>query len=268
MNRMINRTVLSTVLVVLMCATMIAPAVAQEPTSPFVIHGLYDSDGDPCNDPYVRITNAESGESWDAENNSTSNYYHLVLDSDDVNESDLLQINISGCSESKTVNHTVTQDEIYDGLFMVVNPVIVSCNSTGYPKDAFGPGETVYVKGSWLAPNTDYMVWIQPDPVNESDPLLSSNDPSGITGSDAVTTGADGSFGPKEMWSIPPEPGSPEYYDIVVDNQDGMYFAANDGIDSATTYGIVAPIPELATIALFAVGLVMLLGCMRLGRRD
>jgi hypothetical protein len=272
-GKSMNKKMVSVILTALVCMVMATPVIAQ-PT-PFVIDGyVSNSNGDPCNDPWVRVTNTNTGASCDAENSSTSNYYRLVLDSDDVSVDELLQFDVSWCGVSNNPQHSVVLDEIHGGgcseniILAVPAKTVTSCNSTGYPKDAFGPGETVYVKGSWLAPNTDYMVWIQPDPVNESDPLLSSNDPSGITGSDAVTTGADGSFGPKEMWSIPPEPGSPEYYDIVVDNQDGMYFAANDGIDSATTYGIVAPIPELATIALFAVGLVMLLGCMRLGRRD
>ena len=262
---------MSIIIVALICITVVAPATAQ-PT-PFVIAGyVYSLNGDPCNYPAVRVTNVNTGASWDAENSSTSNYYRLVLDSDDVSVNDMLQFDVSWSGVSNNTPHSVVQDEITTGgcsedLTLAVCRTVTSCNSTGYPKDAFGPGETVYVKGSWLAPNTNYMIWIQPDPVNNGDPLLSSEDPSGITASDDVTTRADGSFGPTAIWSDIPE-GSIEYYDIVADNQDGSYFVANDGIDSATTYGIVAPIPELATIALFAVGLVMLLGCMRFGRRD
>ena len=257
------------VLLALIC--MAVPAMA-ELTTPFVIDGyVYSSNGDPCNGPAVQVTNTSA--SWDAENSSASNYYRLVLDNDDVSVDEVLQFDVFWYGVSNNPQHSVVLDEIHGGgcsediTLAVPAKTVTSCNSTGYPKDAFGPGETVYVKGSWLAPNTDYMIWIQPDPVNESDLLLSSNDPSGLTASDAVTTGADGSFGPTEIWSNIPE-GLQMNYDIVVDNQDGMFFAANDGIDSATTYGIVAPVPELASIALFAVGLVMLLGYMRLGRRD
>ena len=255
------------IIAALICITVVAPATAQ-PT-PFVIDGYASNlNGDPCNDPAVRITNMNTGVSWDADNSSASNYYRLVLDSDDVSVNEVLQFDVSWYGVSNDTQHSVVQDEITTGgcsedLTLAVCRTVTSCNSTGYPKDAFGPGETVYVKGSWLAPNFDYMIWIQPDPVSEGDPLLSSNDPSGLTASDAVTTEADGSFGPKEMWSISTEPGSPEYYDIVVDNQDGSYFVANDGIDSATTYGIVAPIPELATITLIGCGLLMLVGLIR-----
>jgi len=95
---------------------MAAPAMALEPSTPFVITGhVSDSDTSPCNDPAVLVTNTNTSESWDAENDSESNYYKLVLDSDNVSAGDVLQIEASGCSESKIVEHTVTQSEMEDG---------------------------------------------------------------------------------------------------------------------------------------------------------
>jgi hypothetical protein len=102
-------------LVALVC--MAAPAMAQ--SAPFVISGhIFDADGNSCNGAWVRITNVNTSMSWDAENDSTSNYYQLVLDSDDASVNDDLQIEASGCSESKTVEYTVTQSEIDDGWFI------------------------------------------------------------------------------------------------------------------------------------------------------
>lgn len=273
-----NKTMMGVILATLICITMVAPAMAQP--SPFVITGqVSDSNGDPCNNPWVQVTNVNTSASWDAENSSISNDYQLVLDSGDVSEGDVLEIEASGCSQSKIVSETVSQDEINGGGFSkdvtlegaAPNPVITSCDADGNEKNEFYPGDNVSVTGTGLALNTNYTILIQPDPVGEGDELNTSIDPSGAQ--ETVKTGADGSFGRIVIWSAI-HAGSQMDYDIVVDKQDdgantGKYNAVSDGIDAASTeVGFTAPIPELATIALFAVGLVMLLGYMRLGRRD
>jgi hypothetical protein len=279
MQKKIRTNNIMTVLLAAALLLLAAPAMA-EPQTPFVIDGyVSESDGDPCDNPWVQATNVNTGTSWDAENSSTSNYYQLVLGSDDVSEGDVLDIEASGCLQSKIVSETVSQDEINGGGFSkdvtlegaAPNPVITSCDADGNEMNGFYPGDNVSVTGTGLVPNTAYKVWIQPDPVGEGDALNVSVDPSGSQ--ETVTTGADGSFGRIVIWSAIPA-GSQMDYDIVVDKQDdgantGKYNAASDGIDAASTeVGFTAPIPELATIALFAVGLVMLLGYMRLGRRD
>jgi len=107
-----NTRVIVALLAALVCLTMVAPAMAQP--SPFVITGhVSDSDGNPCNGAWVQVTN--TSESWDAENDSESNYYKLVLDSDDVGVGNVLLFEASGCSETTTVAHTVTQSELEDG---------------------------------------------------------------------------------------------------------------------------------------------------------
>jgi hypothetical protein len=81
-----------------------------------------------------------------------------------------------------------------------------------------------------------------------------------------VTTDADGSFDPMEIWAIPLDANpTADAFDIVADKLDddpntGKYNAASDGIDSATTVGFVAPIPELPTIILLSIGLLVLVG--------
>jgi hypothetical protein len=279
MQKKIRTNNIMTVLLAAALLLLAAPAMA-EPQTPFVIDGyVSESDGDPCDNPWVQATNVNTGTSWDAENSSTSNYYQLVLGSDDVSEGDVLDIEASGCLQSKIVSETVSQDEINGGGFSkdvtlegaAPNPVITSCDADGNEKNEFYPGDNVSVTGTGLAPNTNYTILIQPDPVGEGDELNTSIDPSGAQ--ETVKTGADGSFGQIVIWSAIPA-GSQMDYDIVVDKQDdgantGKYNAVSDGIDAASTeVGFTAPIPELATIALFAVGLVMLLGYMRLGRRD
>jgi hypothetical protein len=112
-----NKIIIGALLAALVC--MAAPAMALEPSTPFAISGhIFDADGNPCNDPWVRITNLNTTMSWDANNSSTSNYYQLALDSDDVSVDNVLSIEASGCSQSKTVEHTVTQSEIdVGGIF-------------------------------------------------------------------------------------------------------------------------------------------------------
>ncbi|RKY70603.1 MAG: hypothetical protein DRQ24_08965 [Candidatus Latescibacterota bacterium] len=92
-----------------------APAVA-EPQTPFVVCGyVSDADGNPCNGSYVRITNAD--ESRNAMNNSSSNYYQLVITSDDVSDGDTLRFEVTYGSESAAVEYNVTQTEVNAGGF-------------------------------------------------------------------------------------------------------------------------------------------------------
>jgi len=99
--------------------------------------------------------------------------------------------------------------------------------------------------------------------VNEGDSLVPGEDDSGSQENE--TTDGNGNFDPTVIWNISGGASvTHQEYDIVVDNQEsgtvGTYNAASDGIDSATAVGIVAPIPELPTILLFSMGLLVLAG--------
>jgi hypothetical protein len=110
---------MNTYIRMLICLTAIAvlaaPSGAQ--STPFVIGGwiFYENDTN-CNGPAVQAANA-TGVSWDAENNSTSNYYQLAMTGGDVSHDDLLQFAAGGCSQSNTTPHTVSQTEIDAGGF-------------------------------------------------------------------------------------------------------------------------------------------------------
>ena len=109
-----NKKIMGVMLVALICMASVASVVAQP--APFVINGyVSDSNSNPCNGTWVQITNLNTSVSWDAENSSTSNYYKLILDSDDVSAGNVLRFEASGCTETKTVEHTVTQSELEDG---------------------------------------------------------------------------------------------------------------------------------------------------------
>jgi hypothetical protein len=93
--------------------------------APFVINGhVYDFCGNPCNGSYLQVTNPKTSEDWDVRNSSESNYYLLMLDSDDVSADNVLRFDARGFDaqgrlQSKTVTHTVAADEITTGGFVV-----------------------------------------------------------------------------------------------------------------------------------------------------
>lgn len=138
-------------------------------------------------------------------------------------------------------------------------PVVISCDINGNEVDEFAPGEDVYVKGRRFWPPSKYKIWIQDDPVRRWEELKEDEDPS--SSQEQITTNICGRFGPTPIWAIPPnEPITYHEYDIVVDWQlvgSGMYNPIWDGLDSATCAGIVAPVPDVSALALFASGLVL-----------
>jgi hypothetical protein len=167
------------------------------------------------------------------------------------------------------LDHSMTWGKSYEGLkhygvtVIQLQSVITSCNSDGTEINTFAPAESVYVKGSGLEPNTDYNIWIQDNPVGEGDPLVTEDDDSGAQ--ETVTADENGDFVPTEIWDIPEGASVSQHeYDIVVNKGTGevgqTYNAADDGIDSATAVGITAPVPELPTLILFSMGLLVLVG--------
>ena len=151
--------------------------------------------------------------------------------------------------------------------------VVTSCDIDGNKVDQFAPGESIYVKATGLSTNKDYKIWIQDDPVNEDDTLISGENPSSAVTPKDVTTDGDGNFGPTLIWSIPLDAPVTHYgYDIVVDRQKtgintGKYGHTYDGLDSASVAGIVAPVPDVSSLILFASGLVLVLVYFVYGRR-
>lgn len=141
---------------------------------------------------------------------------------------------------------------------------VASCDAAGSEKDVYCPGETVYVRGCGLSPDTDYWIWIQDDGVCEGDTLVAGDDPS--ISQECVTTDVNGYFEPIPIWTIPEGAATTHYkYDIVIDSGDGVYHTSDDGIDSLGTAGFTAPVPELSGIILVAFGLLVLIGFVRRG---
>ena len=141
--------------------------------------------------------------------------------------------------------------------------VVTSCNSAGDEVNQFAPGEDVYVKATGLVKDKNYKIWLQDSQVNEGDTLILGENPSSaVTPKDVTTDKTIGNFGPSLIWSIPLDaPVTHHEYDIVVDKQIGgnvgEYDSGDDGLDSATVAGIVAPVPDVSSLILFASGLVL-----------
>ena len=160
------------------------------------------------------------------------------------------------------------QDE--SSLAFTVEPIVTSCDVNGNEVNQFAPGEDVYVKATGLEASTAYKIWLQNNPVNEGNALVPGEDPSGTL--ESMTTDVSGNFGATLIWAIPSGASVTHHeYDIVVNKGIGevgqTYNAADDGLDSATVAGIVAPVPDVSSLILFASGLVLVALYFVYGRR-
>ncbi len=149
--------------------------------------------------------------------------------------------------------------------------LVISSDSSGFERNQFTPGQSVYVKATGLTASTTYKIWIQDDPVSEGDTLASGENPTATTPKE-VTTDGSGNLSATLIWSIPAEAAiTYDAYDIVFDSQAAgtinTYNAANDYLDSLGVAGIIAPVPELPTIVLMTTGLAALIAYFVLRRR-
>ena len=241
------------------------------PSSKTVIYDI--KIGDVYNDGTNRIVSGDSDEAvkiytW---NTGTSSWDSFTVD--DAAGSAVLEVT-SGDADNDGLNETVVGTNGTSGnIFMYEAPTIISCDINGNEINQFAPGETVYVKGDALDAGTNYKIWIQLDPVSEGESIVEAEDPSTTKGDD-VTTDAQGDFPATLIWSIPEGAAVTNTpYDIVVDNLDGTvgtYNAADDGLDSASVAGIIAPVPDVAALVLFASGLMLAAVCFVRGglKRD
>ena len=127
-----NKKIVGTLLVVVVCMVSIAPVVIAQKT-PFVINGYVSyANGTACNEPVVNITNTNTGESWYAENASISNYYQLVLaNGTHLNVSETLKVEVTSPdgTQSKVVELTVDKSEVDDGGIFDFNITLGAMNA-------------------------------------------------------------------------------------------------------------------------------------------
>ena len=157
-------------------------------------------------------------------------------------------------------------------LAFTVEPIVTSCDVNGNEVNQFASGDDVYVKAEGFEASTAYKIGLQDNPVNEGNALVPGEDPSGTL--ESVTTDGSGNFRANLTWAIPSNASVTHHeYDIVVNKGTGevnqTYNAADDGLDATSVAGIVAPVPDVSAIILFASGLVVVVAlvCFAYGRR-
>ncbi|MCW3138926.1 MAG: DUF3344 domain-containing protein, partial [Methanophagales archaeon] len=88
------------------------------PATPFLIDGWVKyENGTVCSGPNVSITNANTSEELVAESYTSSNYYQLIVNSDDVRAGHLLRFNATSAdsSQSNVTSYKLTQDDVDAG---------------------------------------------------------------------------------------------------------------------------------------------------------
>ena len=123
-------------------------------------------------------------------------------------------------------------------------PTVTSTDIFGAEKNAYTSGNDVYVKATDLSPDTNYTIWIQPEPVLEGEILDVSRDPSGSQ--EIVKTDSEGNLYNTLIWSnVTAGPPWNVKYDIVVDRMgdgEGVYNSPQDGLDDIESWGFIAPV--------------------------
>ena len=116
--------------VILVVETVPAPP----PSSPYMIYGwVFYENQTACNNPVVNITNLNSSTLWQAEKNSSYNYYQLILDSRNVSAGDVLEFNVTDGTKHNTTTHTVTTGDINSGGVFDFNLTLPSGSQTDGP---------------------------------------------------------------------------------------------------------------------------------------
>jgi len=149
----------------------------------------------------------------------------------------------------------LTIERIIDGFFASSgnSHYDFACDATGGLQNAFAPGDTVYVAGGGFGIKVDFLdihvvpnvAWVDGQSIGS--PVLSVTVETGWKGKAPYDL-------PITALGVPP--GSE--YDIVVDlNQDGLYDAANDGVDDVLVRPgfTVLTVPEFP----FGISVIMLL---------
>jgi hypothetical protein len=208
----------------------------------YVVVGAYGADDD---------AGSNSGAAYIFKRNGTEWTEQAKITASDGAAGDLFGYSVATSGDHAVVGAPYDDDAgSYSGSAYIYDiPIgIFSCDSDGNPMDQFAPGETVYVTGTNLAASTSYTLWIQNEAVSVGDALDAGEDPS-PDGQESVTTDTSGTLPVTAIWAIDPDAAATHTgYDIVADNQAagvvGTYNASSDLLDSASTAGFVASVPE------------------------
>ena len=156
---------------------------------------------------------------------------------------------------SHSANITITDDDhetLRIPVHLTVAPKVISTDSTGMEKNGYLLGDDVYVKVYGLIPDTQYRIYIQPDPVNEGDTLI--NTPLDFYGVESVISSPTGQIANTLIWqSVLNSPWN-EKWDIVLDNcaagTAGTYDIAYDGLGRFETLASDITPPVVSSVSL------------------
>ena len=177
--------------------------------------------------------------------------YPLALDTRGSYETGRTYRSYTGAAGSWLDLGTSYKSDATIRLRTTIPATITPCNASGAPKTYFQPGESVYVKGSGLAANSSYKIWIQNNSMKAGDVLVEGENPVTAETPKNVSTNSTGAFWPTEIWAIPNEALTHHDYDIIVDKQNeggytGKLNYASDGKTSnhVGKCGDVGPYPN------------------------
>ncbi|MEA1893877.1 MAG: hypothetical protein U9N36_01495 [Euryarchaeota archaeon] len=153
-----------------------------------------------------------------------------------------------------------------DHFCRLLSPTAAASSATGTSRDGYQDDEDIYVIGSGFASGTEVHIFVVVDRDWNDGDLIPSQGV--ITVSDG-TVSMSGDVAPVLVWQAPLVSGK---YDIVIDtNQNDIYDAAMDGLDSGSPGFVVTPavpVPALTHIGVIAlVGLLCVIGMFRIRRR-
>ncbi len=155
-----------------------------------------------------------------------------------------------------------------DHFYKPLSPTAASSSATGAPINTYRVDEDVYVAGSGFTAGANADIYVVQDQDWNDGDLI----PADVTGAVETVSVNDGKIAPVLVWHAPLTPGE---YDIVIDaNQNGVYDAATDGLDSGSPGFVVvadAPpvsVPTLTPSGIIAlIGLLCVIGTFMIGRR-
>ena len=204
---------------------------------------------------------------------SAGTYYLVLDDGDGTYHAD--NNTFEGYGDAWGSQNYYTGSTSYDdgisAVFYVV-PTVASCDSGGSEDSEFLYNETVYASGSGYSASTAYDVYIYPSPIADDTALGSlgtSPSDSGWKAAD-ITTDGSGDFSATSIWDTTGFGGSETEWDvIVVPDGDTTFNEEDDACDTlGSTAGMVAPVPEIATIVLVSLGLLAIGGFVWYRRRQ
>jgi hypothetical protein len=203
-------------------------------------------------------------------NTSSGEWYQIPIGSNDGDNIITITLQDGGIGDNYKVENGIISDPGAPGVSSDP-PSAASTTPTGAPKYRYRTNENVYATGSGFTSGTNVDIHVVPDQDwNDGDHI-----PSDVTGAVETVSVNGGNIVPVLIWHAPLVVGE---YDIVIDaNQNGVYDAHADGLDSGSPGFVVVTsppptpptdVPALTPHGIIAlVGLLCVIGVSRIRRR-